>query len=149
MCVFPHGQDHAARLVKASGHDQNLFGRSHDAPDRALDHPDPRLARRSSMIDIQIGQQLADAIFIAVRMLALEPAGQIAGARLEVGRSTVQRVGMLINPRAGDVMLSGIYLALIQALAPERGQNWIFRWARGENIIAARSRIGSLPQWLS
>jgi hypothetical protein len=104
--VSGHRDDQTARLVVPPTPGQFLLCRIHHAVQIPGHHADHRLVPSLGIAHTKVFEQGPDAVLVAVRMLAAEAPHRIELIRLEVGRAGVQFVGMLLNPRAGDVVLT-------------------------------------------
>ena len=80
-------------------------------------------------------QQSADAVFVAVAVLALETAHREQVGRLEVGCAAVDLVGVLMHPRTSNVVFAAAQRLFIKPAFFQRSDNLVLVGARDVNAV--------------
>ena len=119
---------------------REVFAFFSDAGNLACNQPNLRDPACIPALESEMFDQMADVVAVAVGVLASEAAGRVIGTRLEIGRAVIHAIGMLIGPRAGDVMPPCGYSPLVKAALMQRPQHRIFGCSRRIDIITALRR---------
>ena len=86
---------------------QFFFRRIHDAVQITGYNTNDRLVPGFGDWHSKEIEQRPNMVFVAVRMLATKAANREQVVGLEIGRTRVELVGVLMDPRAGDIVLAG------------------------------------------
>jgi hypothetical protein len=114
---------------------QLLFRRIYDAVQVTSYHSDQRLVPGLGVAQSQEIKQGPNMVFIAMGVLAAKAPHRIPFVRFKICRTRVQRVGMLLHPRASYVMLIGTEWRLVKPFRFERRDDRVLRRLGCQNIV--------------
>ena len=124
-----------AALVIAGALSQDGLGSVNDAMQLARFDPDCRAVLCSLKRHAQELQQSANAVFVAVAVLALETAHREQVGRLEICAASVDLVSVLPPPRTRNVVFSAAQWRLIKPAFFERRNDLVLLRARDINAV--------------
>ena len=152
--VDRHNQ--TATLVVTGAFSQHGLGSVNDAMQLARFDLDRRAVLCSLKRHAQELQQSANAVFVAVAVLALEPAHRVQVGRLKICAAMVVLVGMLMQPRTRNVVFAAAQWLLIKPAFFQRCNDLVFVGAGHINAVciavdcssfAARCFLARFNRW--